>query len=84
MAALRAIAKEKTSQHRQRFVGRELEAITLHSPAELEIADGSAALTENFLPVALEGRVPANRLVRIRVKGVSAEGTLLGVLSDSA
>jgi len=84
MSALRAIAKEKTSQHRQRFVGRELEAITLHSPAELEIADGSAALTENFLPVALEGRVPANRLVRIRVKGVSAEGTLLGVLSDSA
>jgi threonylcarbamoyladenosine tRNA methylthiotransferase MtaB len=84
MAALRAIAKEKTRRHRERFVGRELEAITLHSPAELELAGGTAALTENFLPVALEGRVPANRLVRIRVKGVGVEGTLLGELAASA
>ena len=33
MAALRALAAGKSETHRRRFVGRELEAITLHTPA---------------------------------------------------
>jgi hypothetical protein len=33
-------------------------------------------LTENFLPVEIEGRMAANRLVRLRVTGLAAEGTL--------
>jgi threonylcarbamoyladenosine tRNA methylthiotransferase MtaB len=76
MASLRTLAAEKSLAHRRCFVGRELEAITLHTPAEMEARGRSAALTENFLPVELEGRLEANRLVRVRVTGLNAEGTL--------
>ncbi len=55
MAALRALAAEKSQAHRRRFVGRELEAITLHTPAEVAARGRTAALTENFLPVELDG-----------------------------
>jgi len=82
MASLRALASEKSKTHRRWFVGRELEAITLHTPAELDSAGRTAALTENFLPVELEGRLPANRLVRVRVSGLNAEGTLLAAGSN--
>jgi threonylcarbamoyladenosine tRNA methylthiotransferase MtaB len=76
MAVLRALAAEKSQTHRRSFVGRELEAITLHTPAELADRSRTAALTENFLPVEMEGRLPANRLVRVRVSGLNAEGVL--------
>ena len=76
MAALRALAAEKSKAHRMRFVGRELEAITLRTPAEMAARARTAALAENFLPVEVDGRLPANRLVRLRVKGLNAEGTL--------
>lgn len=76
MAALRALAAQKSETHRRCFVGRELEAITLHTPAELEARNRTSALTENFLPVEIEGQLPANRLVRVRVTGLDAEGTL--------
>jgi threonylcarbamoyladenosine tRNA methylthiotransferase MtaB len=76
MAALRTLAAEKSETHRRSFVGRELAAITLHSPEELASRGRSAALTENFLPVELEGRLEANRLVRVRVTGLNDEGTL--------
>ena len=83
MAALRALAVEKSNTHRGCFVGRELEAITLHTPGELEARGRSAALTENFLPVELEGRLEANRLVRVRVTGLNAEGTLEAAMTDA-
>jgi threonylcarbamoyladenosine tRNA methylthiotransferase MtaB len=76
MSVLRALAAEKSQTHRQRFVGRELEAITLHTPAELERRGRTAALTENFLSVEMERRLPANRLVRVKVIGLNSEGTL--------
>jgi threonylcarbamoyladenosine tRNA methylthiotransferase MtaB len=76
MAALRTLEAEKSETHRRRFVGRELEAITLHTPAELAGRGCTAALTENFLPVEIEGRLAANRLMRVRVMGLNAEGTL--------
>jgi threonylcarbamoyladenosine tRNA methylthiotransferase MtaB len=76
MAALRMLAAEKSLAHRRSFVGRELEAITLHTPGDLEARGRSAALTENFLPVELEGRLEANRLVRVRVTGLNPEGAL--------
>jgi threonylcarbamoyladenosine tRNA methylthiotransferase MtaB len=76
MAALRALAAEKNQAHRRRFGGRELEAITLHTPADLAARGRTAALTENFLPVELEGNQPANRLIRVRVSGLNPEGTL--------
>jgi threonylcarbamoyladenosine tRNA methylthiotransferase MtaB len=51
MAALRALAAEKSKNHRRWFVGRELDAITLHTPVDLDNRGRTAALTENFLPI---------------------------------
>ena len=76
MSELRALAAEKSETHRRCFVGRELEAITLHTPAALAERGCTAALTENFLPVELQGELPANLLVRVRVTGLTSEGTL--------
>jgi len=78
MAALRALAAEKTRAHRSRFVGRELAAITLHTQG-LSAAQGcTAALTENFLPVELDGRLAANKLVWVRITGLDPDGALHG------
>jgi tRNA A37 methylthiotransferase MiaB len=79
MVALRALAAEKSETHRRCFVGQQLEAITLHTPEELKARGRSAALTENFLPMELESCLEANRLVRARVTGLNAEGSLEGV-----
>ena len=76
MATLRAVAAEKSEAHRRRFVGRELEAITLHTPAALARRGRTAALTENFLSAEIEGRLDANRLVRVRATGLNGEGAL--------
>jgi threonylcarbamoyladenosine tRNA methylthiotransferase MtaB len=79
MVALRALAAEKVRRHRRSFVGRELEAITLHSSADLEVRGRTSALTENFLPVELDGSLSANRLVRVRVTGLNTDGTFRAV-----
>ena len=76
MAALRALALEKSAAHRTSFIGREIEAITLHTPAEIAVRGRTAALTENFLPVELEGRLDANRLVRLRVTWLNTAASL--------
>jgi hypothetical protein len=57
-------------------VGGALEAITLRAPAEMKARARTAALTENFLPVEVKGSLAANRLVRLRVNGLNAEGAL--------
>jgi threonylcarbamoyladenosine tRNA methylthiotransferase MtaB len=82
MAALRALATEKTRAHREQFTGRELEAITLHTLAVLEARGQTQALTENFLPVKIEGRILANRLVRVRVTEMNAEMKLEAAAMD--
>jgi threonylcarbamoyladenosine tRNA methylthiotransferase MtaB len=82
MAALRALAAEKSDSHRRSFVGRELEAITLHTPADLESSGRTLAMTENFLPVEIEGRMSANRMVRVKVTGLTSDGVLKSVEAD--
>ena len=77
MAVLRALAAEKSAAHRRQFIGRTLEVITLHTPGALAKNGSAAALTENFIPVMLEGRFAANELLRIRVTGFTAEGNLI-------
>jgi threonylcarbamoyladenosine tRNA methylthiotransferase MtaB len=81
MGVLRALAAEKSEAHRKQFVGRELDAITLHTPPDLERKGCTAALTENFLPVELEGMLAANRLVRVHVSGMNAQGELESVIA---
>jgi threonylcarbamoyladenosine tRNA methylthiotransferase MtaB len=76
MTALRALAAEKMYAHRRQFVGQELEAITLHAPDALATRGLTAALTDNFIPVEIEGRRDANRMLRVRVKERSPDGTL--------
>jgi threonylcarbamoyladenosine tRNA methylthiotransferase MtaB len=83
MAALRALAAQKSKAHRRCFVGREVEAITLRTPSELQTRCMTSALTENFLPVEIDGRLPANQLVRARVTGLNAEGALTAQLAPS-
>ncbi|MGD0293206.1 MAG: MiaB/RimO family radical SAM methylthiotransferase [Terracidiphilus sp.] len=83
MAALRALTAEKSQTRRRCFVGRELEAITLHTPAELVARGRCAALTENFLPVELVGRQEANHLVKVRITGQNAEGALEAQLAKN-
>ncbi len=77
MAALRALAVEKTRTHRLQFIGSELEAITLHSPPALACTNRTSALTENFLPIELAASLSANQLMRVRVNGIAADNTLL-------
>jgi threonylcarbamoyladenosine tRNA methylthiotransferase MtaB len=80
MTALRALAAEKSQTHRRWFLGRELHAITLHTPPALANLGCTSALTENFLPVELEAQLPANRLLRLRGIGLNHEGALLATL----
>ena len=78
MRALRALAAEKMRAHRSQFVGRELEAIALHTPPALAAQGRTAVLTENFLPVEMNGWLEANRLVRVRVRGLGPHAELEG------
>jgi threonylcarbamoyladenosine tRNA methylthiotransferase MtaB len=79
MAALRTLAAEKTRTHRRCFVGRELDAITLHTPAALTDCGRTTALAENFLPLEIDGLLAANRLVRVRITGLGGNGSLRGL-----
>jgi threonylcarbamoyladenosine tRNA methylthiotransferase MtaB len=83
MKLLRTLAAQKSETHRQRFVGRDLEVVTLHTPAELAARGMTAALSENFLPIEIAGQLPANRLVRVRVTGETSAGTLLGAAENA-
>jgi threonylcarbamoyladenosine tRNA methylthiotransferase MtaB len=82
MAALRTLAAEKSLAHRARFVGREVEAITLNTPPDLAGLGRTSGLTENFLPVEIEAQIPANRLIRLRMKGLNAERTLIAAIDE--
>ncbi len=70
MARLRELIAARNFDFRQRFMGRELPAVTLHAPA-----DGmTRALTDNFLEVRLDARMPGNQSVRVLVTGLADAG----------
>ncbi len=79
MAALRSLAAEKSNAHRARFIGRELECITLHTPEAAAGQNLTSALSSNFLPLEIEGQFAANRLLLARVTGVMPDGTLRAI-----
>jgi threonylcarbamoyladenosine tRNA methylthiotransferase MtaB len=81
MAALRALAAEKSEAHRRLFVGRCVEAITLHTPRAIEMQRRTVALSENFLPIEIQATLPANLLVRLRITGLNAD---LALRADDA
>jgi threonylcarbamoyladenosine tRNA methylthiotransferase MtaB len=76
MAALRVLAAEKTHAHRTRFADRTLPAITLHTPDSCAARGRTAALTDNFLPVELDGHLAANQLLDIHVTEIDANATI--------
>ncbi|HWF66691.1 MAG TPA: hypothetical protein VN670_05275, partial [Acidobacteriaceae bacterium] len=71
MTALRRLIDQKNMAFRSTFIGRELSAVTLISP---QPSGTSTALTDNFLPVELDGAFPANSLVTVRVSATAAHG----------
>ena len=81
MAALRALAAEKTEAHRRQFIGRELEAITLHTPEDVRALGRSAALTENFLPVEVDAVLPPNGVIKLRITGRLSGSALAAAVS---
>ena len=84
MAVLRAVAIEQSRAHRARFIGRTLDAITLHTPSPLAAQGHSSGLTENFLPVNISGAIAANRLVNLRIGALDGEGILQATESSQA
>jgi threonylcarbamoyladenosine tRNA methylthiotransferase MtaB len=79
MAALRSLAAEKSRAHRSSFIAQELRAITLHTPERIARTRRTSALSENFIPMEIAGAMPANRMVRVLVTAVDAEGEVLAV-----
>ncbi|HWE85886.1 MAG TPA: radical SAM protein [Terracidiphilus sp.] len=83
MAELGRIREEKMRAHRSAFVGRMVECLTLKTPEAMRREGWSAALTENFLPVRVAGSVGSNRMVRVRVNGMRADGELDGMVVEA-
>ena len=68
---LREMAAEKNLRFRREQLGRLLEVVTL----EEFTPGGSSALSDHFLDVLIPGeRLPANRLIPVRIVGVSKDG----------
>jgi threonylcarbamoyladenosine tRNA methylthiotransferase MtaB len=76
MNTLRALTRDKSFAHRAQMIGRELPVITLHTSASLGARGRTEALTDNFLPVELDGFYTANQLLCIEATGLTPEGAL--------
>jgi len=67
---LRELIAEKNEAFRRGFVGRTLEAITLHPNA-----DGTTeALSNNFLKLEIVGAHAANQILRVQITGLTGSG----------
>jgi threonylcarbamoyladenosine tRNA methylthiotransferase MtaB len=82
MEVLRQLASEKSRMHRAAFIGRELACITLHTPEASGVQHCTAALTDNFLRLELEGIFPANQIVMARILALNTGNALLGSASQ--
>ena len=77
MAELRALAVEKSRIYRGQFIGVELECLTLRTADAIAAQNRTAALTDNFIPLEVDGSIAANRLLAVRISGAKPDGTLL-------
>jgi threonylcarbamoyladenosine tRNA methylthiotransferase MtaB len=78
MATLQQLAAEKSCAHRSSFLGRALQCLTLHSPASARAQGRTLALSENFLPVELQGSLPPNLPVVAQVTALGPANLLAG------
>lgn len=76
MQELRVLAAEKSRAHRAQFIGRGLDCLTLHTNDELTLQNCTAAVTDNFIPLEIEGRFEANQLLTVTASGMSGNGSL--------
>ena len=82
---LRDIAAEKKLAFMEGFLGKTVEAITLHSNRDVMRRDEGSpqdnfteALTDNYLKLRLKGRHNANRWIKAQIVGMEA-GEMIGV-----
>jgi threonylcarbamoyladenosine tRNA methylthiotransferase MtaB len=71
MAQLRAVMAEKNLRYRERFVGRTLSAVTIQCESA---GTGTQAVSDNFLAIEMPAWYSANRMLQVRVRGVTATG----------
>jgi threonylcarbamoyladenosine tRNA methylthiotransferase MtaB len=77
---LRDLIAEKNRRWREQFVGREIEAITLHANR-----DGiTEALSNNYVKTQVAGEMQSNELVRVRVDSLSEEGFFATPIAPTA
>ena len=81
MAALRALIDEKNRAFRQSFVdlGMPLSVVTLETGAAQRALGQTEALSDNFIPVQIEGIFPANQLLSVAPGGLTATGLMAHV-----
>jgi threonylcarbamoyladenosine tRNA methylthiotransferase MtaB len=70
MGRLRALIAAKNLRFRERFLGLELSAVSLHTVPD----ETTKALTDNFLEVGLDACIAANKTLRVLVTGLSDTG----------
>lgn len=73
---LRELASEKNLRFREKQIGKALEVVTLDGPPVGD-THGTAAISDHFLDVLIPGeRLPANRMLKVRVAKVSPDGLI--------
>ena len=77
---LRELIAEKKLAFMRRFVGRQVELITLNVTVGNQEGKYTEGLTDNYLPVLLRGDHPPNRWLPASVEGV-LDGALFGTAS---
>jgi threonylcarbamoyladenosine tRNA methylthiotransferase MtaB len=77
---LRELIAEKKLAFMRRFVGRQVELITLNVTGGDREGKYTEGLTDNYLPVLLRGDHPPNRWLPASVEGV-LDGALFGIAS---
>ncbi|HEX4211290.1 MAG TPA: hypothetical protein VHY56_12915, partial [Candidatus Binataceae bacterium] len=74
MAALRALIDRKNFEFRSRLVGEELSTVTLATAREVSARRCASGMTANFIPIEIAGDVKPNRMVTVKVTGLTAHG----------
>jgi len=74
---LRELAAEKNRAFRKKFLGKQLEVITLHTGDE----DSTEALSDNYLKVRIAGRHAANEWLKVEI-GRADDENLLAVAAE--
>lgn len=74
MAALRVLIDAKNLAFRSALVGERLSTVTLIASESVAGAGHASALSDNFLPVELDGNYPPNVFLSVRITSVTPHG----------